>query len=1117
MRNFVVPPPDDVENSSFPCGACNKRMGPRMKAVQCALCKYFNHIKCDGVDVSHYEKLKKSSSLVVHNRIYSDDSMHHYCKLCREELFPFQTLQTEQYMASIIHNVDISDDLNLQINPPPRLKVLFNDLNDRNEDSPINCEYYDYSKPIPNSKNKNKAFFHMNIASLGLHKEELETALSLLDLEFDVIGITETKILEGIAPLTDPSLSGYEHYDTPTECSKGGALIYVKDSLVCNRRKDLEKIMYKSKNLESVFIEIEITGKKNQIFGCIYRHPCMEIEPFNELLDKLLKKLDSEKKISYLMGDFNLDLLNTESDEKISNYYDILTSHLFVPHITLPTRITSTSKTLIDNIFSNDPDFANGVSGNFTFSISDHLPQFLLMPDELKGPPKKHNIYRRKKDYNKEELVAESVNIVWNEVISPSKMDSNYSFDRFYEKIISVVDKHAPLKKVSKKELKLESKPWITPGILASIKRRDLLLRKYIGTLPGNHKDELHTQYKVLRNRIVALIRLSKNNHFRKYFTNNAEDIKKTWNGIKSIINLKAASSTLPTSMSINNESESDPTKIAEGFNSYFSSIAEKLQNNIYSVNTNFRKYLSDRVDANFLMRSADTEEILRIIASLVNSKGTGPYSIPTDILKLLGPILCYPLKEIINISFATGIYPDKLKLAEIIAIFKKGDPRLLPNYRPISLLSIFNKIFEKLVHARLYSFLQLHECIYDLQFGFRTKHSTNHALLSLTETIRNALDNSSFACGIFVDFQKAFDTVDHEILLQKLEHYGVRGLSNNWFRSYLSNRQQYVSVNGFHSNIHIIKYGVPQGSVLGPLLFLIYINDLRNAIYHSIVHHFADDTNLLYVNKNLRTIQNKINKDLKSLCTWLRANKISLNASKTELIIFRDPRKKMTTDLRIKIDGKRLIPCRSVKYLGIYIDCHLNWHIHINELSTKLSRAVGMLSKIRYYVSKETLHMVYYGIFSSLLTYGSQIWGQHNNIIKRLQVLQNKALRIMYFQPPRTSATPLLKESTILKVSDLINLQNFLLARDCLKGDLPTSLKGKMEFLEHIHATRTLGCLQLFRPRTKTITYGSKSINARSIDIWNSINKIHHSENLHEKSRSVCKEFVTKLLISMY
>ena len=273
--------------------------------------------------------------------------------------------------------------------------------------------------------------------------------------------------------------------------------------------------------------------------------------------------------------------------------------------------------------------------------------------------------------------------------------------------------------------------------------------------------------------------------------------------------------------------------------------------------------------------------------------------------------------------------------------------------YRPISLLSNINKIFEKLVYSRIYSFLNLHNCIYELQFGFRAKHSTNHALLSLTETIREALDNSNFAYGIFIDLQKAFDTVDHQILLRKLEHYGIRGLANNWFKSYLSNRQQFVSINGYNSKNQTMKYGVPQGSVLGPLLFLIYINDLHNAIKYSTVHHFADDTNLLVVGKDLLNIQKQINLDLRYLCGWLNANKISLNASKTELIIFRDPRKIYNHELKIKLNGKRLIPCNSVKYLGIYIDCHFNWKVHQTEISSKLSRAIGMLCKIRHFVNQ--------------------------------------------------------------------------------------------------------------------------------------------------------------------
>ena len=572
-----------------------------------------------------------------------------------------------------------------------------------------------------------------------------------------------------------------------------------------------------------------------------------------------------------------------------------------------------------------------------------------------------------------------------------------------------------------------------------------------------------------------------------------------------------------PSSILIDKKLETDPTKIAEGFNTYFSSIAKKLQQNCF-VGNNFTKYLTEPLDHNFLFKSVDVGEISIIIDSLENSKATGPNSIPSEILKVIKYNICNPLKEIINLSFATGVYPDQLKIAKVIPIFKnKGDLLIVSNYRPISLLSNINKIFEKLVYSRLYSFLTLHNCIYELQFGFRAKHSTNHALLSITERIRDALDNSNYACGIFIDLQKAFDTVDHQILLKKLEHYGVRGLSNNWFKSYLTNRQQFVSINGFNSSNKNMDYGVPQGSVLGPLLFLIYINDLEKSIKFCTTHHFADDTNLLYVNKSLKKIQKYVNLDLKFLCKWLKANKISLNASKTELIIFRDPRKKSMHDLKIKIDGKRLTPSKYVKYLGVLVDCHLNWHAHEMELHSKLSRAVGMLSKIRYFVKYDTLHMIYYGIFSSILTYGSQIWGQHNGIVKKLQTLQNKALRLMTFSPFRSTATPLFKQCNILKIADNISLQNFLFAHDSLNNNLPSSIKGQLSVAKMGINTRNAIYHQLNRIRTKTILYGTNSIKSKSVDIWNFINERFHHLKLHEKSRASCKRLVTKILIDRY
>ena len=266
-------------------------------------------------------------------------------------------------------------------------------------------------------------------------------------------------------------------------------------------------------------------------------------------------------------------------------------------------------------------------------------------------------------------------------------------------------------------------------------------------------------------------------------------------------------------------------------------------------------------------------------------------------------------------------------------------------------MLSNIEKILEKLMYKRLYAFLDYNNIIYDLQFGFRQQYSTSHALINKTENIRKALDDGNIGCGVFVDLQKAFDTVDHQILLVNLNHYGIRGVSNYWFKSYLSNRNQYVSINGYESGLAAINCGVPQGSVLGPLLFLLYINDLNQAIKFCKVHHFADDTNLLCLSNSIKKLSKLVNADLKHLLNWLNANKISLNVKKTEMIIFKSKQKKLEGDLKIKLCGKRLHPTESVKYLGVKIDANLTWQHHVNDLSTKLNRANALLFKMRKYL----------------------------------------------------------------------------------------------------------------------------------------------------------------------
>ena len=467
------------------------------------------------------------------------------------------------------------------------------------------------------------------------------------------------------------------------------------------------------------------------------------------------------------------------------------------------------------------------------------------------------------------------------------------------------------------------------------------------------------------------------------------------------------------------------------------------------------------------------------------NHKASGPNSIPTFVLKHLNNEISIVLSKLINLSFANGVFPDILKSSSVLPLFKKGSKIICGNYRPISLLSNISKILEKLMYARLYRFLNLYNIIVECQFGFRANHSTSHALISITEKLREALDTGNFACGVFIDLKKAFDTVDHNILIAKLEHYGVRGVVKQWFYSYLNNRNQFVSINGYKSSRKIIKCGVPQGSVLGPLLFLLYINDFSSSVKHSTVHHFADDTNLMCINRSLKQLNQHINYDLKKITDWLNSNLISLNTDKTEFVIFRKQKQKLDGNFKIKFNGKRIFASSYIKYLGVLIDEHLTWNYQVFELSKKLNRANSMLSKIRHYVDKMTLRSLYFSLFSSHLNYCCQVWGQNGNRhINKILSLQRSALRIISFKPFRSDVSTLYSDLKITCFKNAIKIANLLFVFDSLKNNLPLFIGNFFTLSRdvHSHFTRNVNNGKLIVPKFNSVRYGKNSIKYQSV-----------------------------------
>jgi hypothetical protein len=507
-----------------------------------------------------------------------------------------------------------------------------------------------------------------------------------------------------------------------------------------------------------------------------------------------------------------------------------------------------------------------------------------------------------------------------------------------------------------------------------------------------------------------------------------------------------------------------------------------------------------------------DPNEIILIVSELSNKTSSGHDFIPVDILKASIFPIAVPLSGLINKSFEHGVFPDALKIGKVCPVFKSGDKSSLANYRPISILPSFSKIYEKAMYNRLSSFLSDCNILVDNQYGFRKNHSTYMALVDLYDKISNAIDNNEFAMSVFIDLSKAFDTLDHNILCNKLYYYGVRGTALDLFRSYLTNRKQYVCNSGNSSSIKDVMLGVPQGSVLGPLLFILYINDIVNC--SKLLHFFlfADDTTLFRSNKNFIKLIEEMNTELDYLTEWFRANRLSLNSSKTHFIVFGNKHVPGDDDYQITLDGTILKRVQSTKFLGVFIDEKLTWNQHINNICAKASRGVGIISRMRNVFPPATLKLLYDTLIYPYLTYCCVIWGSaYMNVLNNIIVIQNKALRLITNSKYRTSAGPLYVRLNLLRVVDIYKYQVLLFMFKVRNYIVPNSCMNYVEINPSSeHNTRSASYFKLFRFRTNTRQH---SISIAGPRLWNTIpNTLQNSVCLSQFKKSLkqwlCDQF---------
>jgi len=625
-------------------------------------------------------------------------------------------------------------------------------------------------------------------------------------------------------------------------------------------------------------------------------------------------------------------------------------------------------------------------------------------------------------------------------------------------------------------------KPWITDSLIDDIKERDKLKKRLL-----KYPDEdLLCEYREKRNKLTKKIQKAKNCYFRAKFDAAGRDIKKIWNTINESVGGFDAGKSFNYSVIHDNELVGDKHKVAEIFNDFFGSVGNNMATAVSQENNNTLAILDDfpknifNVKNSIFLHPVTETEIFKIINNLKNNSAPGLDGIRSSFIKRMKEYLVPPLVHIINLSFSSGIFPDNLKHSLVTPIFKNDDKSNINNYRPISVISQFAKIFEKAIAYRLNNHLKFNNIISSSQYGFQTQKSTEDALFSCFDHIYKSLENNSKCLAVFLDLAKAFDTVCHNILLDKLETYGIRGVALSLFKSYLADRMQSVKIDDKISSATVVRCGVPQGTVLGPLLFLCYINDLLYTDIGGKMVSYADDTVLIFTDINWDLVKKRTERGIFNVRRWLNKHLLSLNINKTKFLTFSfNVTNQPILDALIMHWNCNMIECNcnakihrtnKIKYLGIVVDGYLRWDKHIELLVKRLKCLLYVFYRLRYVVKRNLLTMTYKALVESILQYGIILWGgTYDSLINPISIIQKLILKIMFFKCRLYPTDILFEQAQVLDVRSLYVLRSvsFIQKNPFLKSPVNHAYVTRNKTMKNI------GIMRVSRTRTQRfLTY---------------------------------------------
>lgn len=963
-------------------------------------------------------------------------------------------------------------------------------------DTNLVCRYYNqWQYNSIEDSNDMFSIFHINIDSLNCHFDDLQDLLNELKNDFSIVGISETYLKD--VPSNLLVMSGYKlEYKNRLDKRKGGVAMYIKDNINFTVRHDLN--IFANSSCESLFIEIARADAKNIIVGILYRPPGNNnpIKDFNTDFENLLSTVNGENKICYLMGDFNIDLLKYDVHLPTKEFVDLMYSYSFYPTINKPTRITRTSATCIDNIITNNTYVTK--SGILTFDVSDHLPVFVKSNHCFERPvPKVTQVYRREETDDNINILNKRLSLVnWNDVLGTSTNNADVLYDRFLSKFMSIYNDCIPLTKCNQKgKKKCGRSPWITSGILKSINTKNKLYVSYL-----KHPTEINlVKFNSYRNKLKSLIRKSKRDYYADLLSKHKNNARDTWKTLNHILKKKRGNNVCKKFRINDDDVLTDSTGIANSFNDYFVNIGPKLANSLHDCKVDYSDFLKNGVDKSMFLMPVNDEEVYSIVQKLDSKKSAGHDGVGARIVKKTICNIVTPLVSIFNTSFLTGTVPNNLKIAKVIPIFKKDNPELFSNYRPVSVLTIISKILERLVFNRCIKFINDNNILHNRQFGFRPNHSTYMAVIDLINNITNAVENDCYTVGVFLDLSKAFDTINHDILIDKLNYLGFRGIVNDWFRDYLSNRKQYVCYDSTISSLKPITCGVPQGSILGPLLFILYINDLPSSSSKLDFVVYADDTNLFYSHKDIHRVEEVFNEELTHVCNWFNANKLSVNAKKTNFMLMGTAKNTHSAIvIDVKLNGSSLTRVTNTVFLGMHIDENITWKCHIDHIISVCSRNVGVINKLKNFLPEDALYSLYCTLILPYLNYGIMAWGSACvTYLSKLYRVQKKSLRIISNSYYRAETHPLLLRFNTLNVFDMYKLELGSFMFKYTNNLLPPVFNHAFTKHSQVHSYNTRYKDNLTIPKVRK-GFSNKNVYYSGPLLWNNINPlIKYSTNV--------------------